>query len=66
MAGGLAALVISYRQIWPRLEMPLGLFGIMALLGGSVVWLRRRGYRRMRAHYVQPDALSDTRRESGE
>jgi hypothetical protein len=65
MGGGFAALALSYRQIWPRLGLPLGLVGILALLGGSVVWLRRRGYRRMRTHYVQPDALSETDRESG-
>lgn len=66
MGAGLAALTLSYREIWPRLGIPLGLGGIVGLLAGAVVWLRRRGYRRMRAHYVHPDALSDTHRESSE
>lgn len=64
MAAGLVALTLSYRETWPRLTVPLGLAGLVALLGGSVIWLRRRGYRRLRARYVQPDALSDPGRES--
>jgi hypothetical protein len=66
MGGGLAALALSYREIWPRLGVVLGLGGTAALLAGSVVWLRRRGYRRMRTHYAQPDALSDAEREPRE
>ncbi len=58
MAGGLAALVVSYREVWPRASIFLGLTGTIVLLAGAVVWLRRREYRRMRTRYARPDALS--------
>ncbi len=66
MAGGLAALIASYREVWPRMSMFLGLVGIIALLAGVVVWLRRREYRRMRTRYARPDALSEHDEEPGE
>ena len=66
VGGGLGALVLSYRGVWPHLQVVLGLGGIAGLLGGSVVWLRRRGYRRLRARYARPDALADSRLESDE
>jgi hypothetical protein len=66
MACGLAALVASYREIWPRASVFLGLTGTIALLAGVVVWLRRRDYRRMRTHYARPDALSESEEERGE
>jgi hypothetical protein len=58
MVCGLAALTASYRGVWPHVSVPLGLGGIVALLAGAVVWLRRREYRRMRTQYVRPDGLS--------
>lgn len=66
LAAGLVALALSYRDVWPSLAVPLGLGGTVAVVGGCVVWLRRRGYRRLRTDYVQPDALADIRRESRE
>jgi nitrate reductase gamma subunit len=66
MACGLAALVASYREVWPRASVFLGLTGAIALLAGVVVWLRRRDYRRMRTHYARPDALSESDEERGE
>ncbi len=66
MACGLAALVASYRQTWPRASIPLGLAGIVALLAGAVVMLRRQEYRRMRTRYVRPDALSGSEEDPGE
>ncbi len=59
MVLGLAALVASYREMWPRASVALGLAGIVLLLAGVVVWLRRREYRRMRTRYARPDALSE-------
>jgi hypothetical protein len=66
LVAGLAALAASYFVASPALSAALGLPGILALLGGSVVWLRRRGYRRMREHYARPDALSERGREAGD
>ncbi|HXS27304.1 MAG TPA: hypothetical protein VN730_06535 [Steroidobacteraceae bacterium] len=62
-AGG-AALAASYFAASPLASASLGLPGLAALLGGVVVWLRRRGYRRMRASYARPDALAEVERES--
>ncbi len=60
---GLAALVASYLAHSPLASASLGLPGLAALLGGIVVLLRRRGYRRMRASYSRPDALAEVDRE---
>jgi hypothetical protein len=57
---GLAALAASYRQSSPLASAALGLPGLVALVGGIVVWLRRRDYRRMRTSYERPDALSES------
>ncbi|MGH8229269.1 MAG: hypothetical protein ACREU3_15455 [Steroidobacteraceae bacterium] len=65
MGCGIAALAASYRELWPRASVPIGLAGLLALLAGAVVWLRRREYRRMRARYSRPDALSDPEQEHG-
>jgi nitrate reductase gamma subunit len=60
---GVAALAASYRASSPLASVALGLPGLAALLAGSVVWLRRRNYRRMRASYQRPDALSGAGRD---
>ncbi|HTT02533.1 MAG TPA: hypothetical protein VMG11_10655 [Steroidobacteraceae bacterium] len=60
---GVAALSASYRQHSASLSVVLGLPGLVCLLAGIVVLLRRRHYRRMRASYVRPDALSEPTRE---
>jgi hypothetical protein len=57
-AGGLA-LLISYLQASASLSLALGLPGLLAVLAGVVVLLRRRGYRRLRAQYDAPDALDE-------
>jgi Flp pilus assembly protein TadB len=57
-AGGLA-LLISYLQTSTSLSLALGLPGLLAVLAGVVVLLRRRGYRRLRAQYDAPDALDE-------
>jgi nitrate reductase gamma subunit len=61
---GVLALAASYRETSPLASVALGLPGLAALLGGIVVWLRRRNYRRMRAYYDRPDALSEQGRET--
>ena len=56
---GAVALCASY---FARTALASGVFGIpglVALLGGIVVLLRRRDYRRMRAVYKRPDALTE-------
>ena len=63
---GVAALAESYLQSSPRLSLFFGLPGLAALLGGIVIILRRRQYRRMRTQYERPDALAERGREAGQ
>jgi Flp pilus assembly protein TadB len=48
---GLAALVASYLTRSHAMSFVLGLPGLVAMIGGLVVLLRRREFRRMRADY---------------
>jgi hypothetical protein len=59
LLGGVAALIVSYFQESTALSLVLGLPGLLAVLAGAVVLLRRRGYRRLRAQYDAPDALDE-------
>ncbi|HUN24681.1 MAG TPA: hypothetical protein VMU67_00120 [Steroidobacteraceae bacterium] len=59
---GLLALAASYRERSMLASLALGIPGLVALLAGVVVYLRRRGYRRLRDRYTQPDALADEAR----
>jgi Flp pilus assembly protein TadB len=54
---GLLALLGSYLATSSALSVLLGLPGLLAVLAGTVVLLRRRGYRRLRAQYDAPEAL---------
>ena len=54
---GLLALLISYLETSTALSVLLGLPGLVVVLAGVVILLRRRSYRRMRAQYAAPDAL---------
>jgi membrane associated rhomboid family serine protease len=57
LACGLAALTASYLTNNSALvSTVLGLPGLIATLGGVVVLLRRRGYRKMRADYFEGDS----------
>lgn len=40
------------------LSLLVGILGILLLLGGVVVLLRRRDYRELRSQYADPDSLS--------
>jgi hypothetical protein len=42
----------------------LGLPGLLALMAGAVVLLRRRAYRRLRAEYDAPDGLKEVTAEN--
>lgn len=56
IGGGLAALGVSYViGDAHALGLLVGLTGLVALLGGVVVLLRRRDYRDLRSQYGQPD-----------
>ncbi len=55
---GLLALALSYALALHRwVSLLLGVLGLLALLAGVVVLLRRRDYRALRAQYADPDAL---------
>ena len=63
VAGGLAALATSY---WlaehGRLSLTVGLLGLMLVVAGIVVLLRRRDYRALRSEYADPDSLDGDER----
>jgi hypothetical protein len=61
MACGVAALVGSYLLSSRLLSLFLGVLGLAGLLGGSVIALRRRDYRQLRANYADPEQLSGER-----
>jgi hypothetical protein len=59
MACGVAALTASYLLAASHGTASLlaGLLGLLTLVGGIVVLLRRRDYRRLRSQYADPDSL---------
>ncbi len=59
LLGGLLGLIASYWQTSPLWSVALGLPGLLAVMAGAVVLLRRRAYRRLRAQYDAPDGLNE-------
>jgi hypothetical protein len=59
IACGVGALVGSYLlAARGGLSLTVGLLGLVCLIGGIVVLLRRRDYRALRSQYGSPDSLS--------
>ena len=58
MASGVLALLGSYWLAHGGVSLIVGLLGLVALVGGFVVLLRRRDYRELRSRYANPDSLS--------
>jgi uncharacterized protein (DUF58 family) len=60
MAFGLAALAASYLlAARGALSLAIGLLGLVTLVYGIVVFLRRRDFRALRSEYGKPDSISD-------
>jgi len=56
---GVAALAASYLRAGRGiLSLAAGLVGLLGLVAGMVVLLRRRDYRALRSQYADPDSLS--------
>lgn len=56
---GVAALVGSYFLPSGIFSLIAGLTGLVGVLGGIVILLRRRDYRELRAQYADPDSLEE-------
>ena len=55
---GVVALIASYLLASRGgLSLLTGLLGLLTLVGGIVVLLRRRDYRQLRSQYANPDSL---------
>jgi len=60
MVFGLGALGVSYLlAVHSALSHTIGLVGLVALVYGIVLFLRRRGYRALRSEYGNPDSRND-------
>jgi Flp pilus assembly protein TadB len=56
---GLAALIASYLLAAHAMRSLLvGMLGLVGVLGGFVLLLRRRDYRALRSQYADPDSLN--------
>jgi len=58
LCGG-AALLASYRYRGSAVSVIVGVLGILAVIAGIVILLRRRDFRELRAQYQNPDPSLD-------
>ena len=57
---GLLALAASYRHRGSGVSVIIGIFGILAVIAGIVLLLRRRDFRELRAQYKDQPGSSST------
>ena len=63
---GIAALVASYLlAARGLLSLTVGLLGLVCVVGGMVLLLRRRDYRTLRSRYAQSDSLGGNDKPGG-
>ena len=55
---GLVALLTSYLLARGTLSLLVGVLGLVCVVGGFALLLRRRDYRALRSQYADPDSLS--------
>ena len=63
VAFGLGALAASYLHTSTLMSFVLGVPGLVAVVGGIAVMLRRRDFRKMRASYNSDDLLNPRRKD---
>jgi hypothetical protein len=61
--GGAALITISHRLHSGLLSSMLLLSGVLAVVGGAAIWLRRRDFRATRAEYWLGDGKPDVEAE---